>query len=244
MRLTEQRKNWQKNSTEISTIGSVDYRVERKFVSSDLTKQEVNWAILSHPALFRRAFPDRYVNNIYLDSGNMCSFEDGARDAPERGKYRVRWYGELFKEAQKPVLELKAKKNYFGTKVRFPLHPFNFEELQQLQVTKGFLKGSDLPMAMKNLLAGYKPVLLNKYLRSYLKASRYDIMITVDRNVLVAGGAVGKAPMWTRSLKDIIVELKYPLNLEEEARKIMNGLPFRVTKNSKYMSGIETLYRR
>ena len=68
-------------------------------------------------------------------------------------------------------------------------------------------------------------------------------MITVDRNVLVARGVVGKDPKWYHNLKNIIVELKYPPNLENEARKIMNHLPFRVTKNSKYMLGIEALNR-
>ena len=68
-------------------------------------------------------------------------------------------------------------------------------------------------------------------------------MITVDRNVLVANGVVGKDPRWCRSLKNIIIELKYPPNLEDEAREIMNQLPFRATKNSKYMLGIEALCR-
>ncbi|KMP10674.1 hypothetical protein UR09_02920 [Candidatus Nitromaritima sp. SCGC AAA799-A02] len=209
-----------------------------------MAEQEVNWIVLSHPALFRQTFPDRYVNNMYLDSGNMCSFLEGAVDSVERGKYRVRWYEESFNAAQKPVLELKARKNYFVTKIRFSLHAFDFEELSPARTTSTLLQGAAIPATVKNLLAGYRPVLLNRYLRSYFQAPHQDIMITVDRNVLVAGSVVGKNPRWRRSLKNTIIELKYPPNLEDEARKIMNPLPFRLTKNSKYMSGIEALCRR
>jgi hypothetical protein len=67
-------------------------------------------------------------------------------------------------------------------------------------------------------------------------------MITVDRDVLVARGVVGEGPKWRR-LSGTVIELKYSPNLEKEARNIMNLLPFRLTKNSKFMRGIETLCR-
>jgi hypothetical protein len=232
----------QNYSIENQKIDPIEFRVERKFVPISLPENEVTWAILSNPAVFLPAFPDRYVNSIYFDSGNLCSYMDGAIDAEERGKYRVRWYGKSFKDAHKPILEFKAKKNYFGSKIRFPLPAFNFENLLPAQTTRALLKDSDVPLAIKNLLAGYKPVLLNRYLRSYFKAPFNNIMITVDRDVLVSSSRVGKNPRWRR-LRDTVVEMKYPPNLEKEAREIMSLLPFRLTKNSKFMLGIETLCR-
>jgi hypothetical protein len=242
MRLTEKRGSLQNYSIENQKIDPIEFRVERKFIPINLSVNEVTWSILSNPAIFLPAFSDRYVNNIYLDSGNICSYMDGAVDAEERGKYRIRWYGKSFKNALKPVLEFKAKKNYFGTKIRFPLPAFDFGNLLQSQITKALLIGSDVPVAMKSLLAGYKPVLLNRYLRSYFKASHDNIMITVDRDVSITSGEVGKDPRWRR-LRDTVVEMKYPPELENEAREIINLLPFRLTKNSKFMRGIETLCR-
>jgi hypothetical protein len=242
MKLTEKRDSLQNHSIDIQKIDPVEFRVERKFVPINLPGNEVNWAILSNPAIFQPAFPDRYVNNIYLDSGNICSYMDGAIDAEERGKYRVRWYGKSFKDAQKPMLEFKAKKNYFGAKIRFPIPAFNFGNLSPSQITRALLKGSDVPETMKSLLAGYKPVLLNRYLRSYFKVPLNNIMITVDRDVLVSSVRLGKDPAWRR-LRDTVVEMKYPPSLENEAREIMSLLPFRLTKNSKFMLGIETFCR-
>jgi hypothetical protein len=171
VKLSEKRGSLQNYSIEKQQIDPIEFRVERKFVSINLTGNDVTWPILSNPAIFLPAFPDRYVNNIYLDSGNICSYKDGAIDAEERGKYRVRWYSKSFKDAQKPMLEFKAKKNYFGSKVRFSLPAFNFESLSA-QPTRALLKDSDVPVSMKSLLAGYKPSLLNRYLRSYFKASQ------------------------------------------------------------------------
>lgn len=241
VKLSEKRGSLQNYSIEKHQIDPIEFRVERKFIPINLSRSEVTWSILSNPAIFRPAFPDRCVNNIYLDSGNICSYKDGAIDAEERGKYRVRWYGKTFKDAQDPILEFKAKKNYFGSKIRFPLSAFNFENLLPGQATRVLLQDSDAPVAIKNLLAGYKPVLLNRYLRSYFKTPLNNIMITVDRDVLVARGVVGEDPKWRR-LSGTVVELKYSPNLEKEARNIMNLLPFRWTKNSKFMRGIETLF--
>ena len=40
----------------------------------------------------------------------------------------------------------------------------------------------------------------------------------------------------------IILELKYNYQDDDEAHIISSYFPFRMTKNSKYVSGVETLY--
>jgi hypothetical protein len=42
--------------------------------------------------------------------------------------------------------------------------------------------------------------------------------------------------------EDIIVELKYDRKYDDIATKVTNALPFRLTKSSKYVNGIELLH--
>ena len=42
--------------------------------------------------------------------------------------------------------------------------------------------------------------------------------------------------------KNVVIELKYNNDLNEKAAEVSNKLPFRLTKNSKYVTGIELFY--
>ncbi len=43
-------------------------------------------------------------------------------------------------------------------------------------------------------------------------------------------------------INNIILELKYNQDMDNGANYIVNCFPFRLTKSSKYVSGIESLY--
>ena len=101
-----------------------NFRYERKFFISGLTKTEVEKIINFHPAMFFEIFQKRLVNNIYFDSSELNSYYDNINGDLNRIKTRIRWYGELFGEIEKPFLELKIKCGLLGKKLRFSLPPF------------------------------------------------------------------------------------------------------------------------
>ena len=72
-----------------------EYRYERKFVVVDRDPRQIEVLIRTHPALFRIQHPPREINNIYLDSPGLMSFERHEDGTPMRAKFRIRWYGDL-----------------------------------------------------------------------------------------------------------------------------------------------------
>ena len=87
-----------------------DYRYERKFVTSELSKYHVESIVKTHPAIFSEIYQLRNVNNMYFDSFRLVNYSDNVDGSSDRIKIRIRWYGELFGKIKNPVLEIKEKK--------------------------------------------------------------------------------------------------------------------------------------
>ena len=69
-------------------------RYERKYRIENVDISLINQIVKMHPAGFRKAYPDRSVNNIYLDTPDFETYRANVAGVSERKKYRVRWYGE------------------------------------------------------------------------------------------------------------------------------------------------------
>ena len=221
-----------------------EWRYERKFVVSNLTKREVETIITYHPAMFSKIYTQRSINNVYLDSLNLQSYYDNIDGMTHRIKVRVRWYGNLFGEIGKPVLELKIKNGFLGAKISYPVKPFSIATKFDSQILFDSLCKSELPEALMIELKSFKPVLLNHYTRTYFQSADKDYRITVDT------GLTTYRVNYFRNLlldkishnNEIIVELKYKEEADHRAHYISNGLPFRLTKSSKYVDGVERLH--
>ncbi|MEM9916530.1 MAG: polyphosphate polymerase domain-containing protein [Bacteroidota bacterium] len=206
-------------------------RYERKYKVDDMSlavaKQILKW----HPASFRPLYPDRQINNIYFDTPNLTTYHENVMGISERKKYRVRWYGDDVRVIGRPRFEMKIKNNQLGSKEVLPIDEFRLDDLRSL--TQGVNRLSRAPQALR-------PVLLNAYRRSYYGTSDGHFRITIDETVHYFSFL--NAFRFTRfNLSDqaIIVELKYEQALEgEAAQKIMQHLPFRQTKSSKYVNGM------
>ena len=85
------------------TTKTNNYRYERKFFISNLTKYEIESLIKLHPALFSEIYFPRFVNNLYFDSLNMKNYFDTIDGLGDRMKIRIRWYGSLFQDIEKPI---------------------------------------------------------------------------------------------------------------------------------------------
>ena len=228
---------------DLDLVNFENARYERKFVISDLKLQEIEHIIKFHPAMFSEIFYKRRVNNLYLDSIDRQNYRDNMEGGPKRLKVRIRWYGNLFGFIEKPVLELKMKYNEVGVKKSFLLIPFKLDKNFSKKILQEVFKKSNIPKQVLEILQSLNFSLLNSYKRRYFASMDKKNRITLD-NDLVFFEIKDKMNLFKYKIenkKDIILELKYDKKNDDEISKITQYFPFRLTKSSKYVSGIDLL---
>lgn len=222
------------------------YRYERKFVLSGMSRAEVLHRIKMHPAFFREIYYPRQINNIYLDTNNFQFFKDNQIGVAERKKVRVRWYGDTFGKVENPKLEYKIKAGLVGDKNTFNL--LDFDLSKQLNTSKfcNYLQGCNLPEPVTVDLQILSPTLLNCYQRTYFQTPDKKFRLTVDEDLTYY--RINKPETYFQAKhiekESIIIELKYAPGNDLEAGRIMNIMPFRLDKSSKYVNGVEFFERQ
>jgi len=215
-------------------------RFERKFVSC-LSKQAVEHEVKKNPALFSEIFHERYINNIYLDTNNLTYYYDNVIGNSYRKKVRIRWYGELFGKINSPVLEYKIKSGLVGNKFSFPLKSFVLEKDFSIDNLFELFEKSDLPENILFELKKLKPDLVNRYKRKYFRTfnKKYRITIDTDLNYYSISRRFNTFLSNVKNDNSVILELKYDIDDDSKANQITNHFPFRLSKSSKYVNGIE-----
>lgn len=220
------------------------FRLERKFLVDQLDEHDVISLLRFHPAMFKEIYPPRYINNIYLDDPMMGSFHDNVDGLSERRKIRVRWYGELFRMVEKPVLEFKLKRGLAGQKAQYPLSPFSLDGNFSEGYFKEVLRQSSLPHEAKSRIVSQDAVLLNRYYRWYFATPDMRFRVTIDSGLSYYHLHKYRNRFdhkWV-DYQNIVVELKYQPEDDLEGCRISSGFPFRMTRSSKYVTGIEQVY--
>ena len=220
-------------------INISDYRYERKFFITNLSKYEVASIVKLHPAIFSELYHQRLVNNIYFDSYNLNNFRENIEGANDRIKIRIRWYGELFGYIEKPILEIKIKKGLLGKKKSVHIKPFHLTEntkISNIVKSVKYLK-EILMIDFESLI----PSLLNRYSRKYYQSSDKKYRITIDNEQsFYLINKVNNSFLNRHNDNDsVILELKYNQDFDQEASYITSNFPFRITKSSKYVSGVQ-----
>lgn len=207
-------------------------RYEIKYAVDVLDEASVTASLLMHPASFRKAYPDRKVNNIYLDTSSFHCFHQNIEGQPRRKKMRLRWYGNHDLPTQKSTLEIKNKDAELGWKDSFPINGSTITDSTSL-----LKEITNTAHYQGNLI----PTLHNSYHRAYYISQNGIFRITLDthQSFRIPFTQMKALPM-TRY--PIIVELKYDQAHSEKAKDITDYLAFRQTKNSKYTVGIQDLY--
>jgi SPX domain protein involved in polyphosphate accumulation len=221
-----------------------DLRYERKFLIEHLDKQEVKTLIKMNSAKFSPVFIARKINNIYLDTLDLSSYYDNIEGNNFRKKIRIRWYGKLFGKIEKPVLEYKLKNGLMGRKKSYVLNEFYLDENTTNAELKQLILSSNLPMDIKNEVVSLQPTLMNSYKRSYFLSFNNICRLTLDYNlkyyrVLLTGNNFFHIEKENNIL---VVELKYKEKDDSIARDVGANLPFKLTKSSKYIMGLEKVY--
>ena len=199
--------------------------------------------VMSHPALFKEIFHKRQVNNIYLDSIELDNYRANLRGSPAREKTRIRWYGDLFQTIDKPALEIKRRFGLVGDKLSYPLNPIElsrqycWQAIVETQKTFANQDNSESQVIVDKLSCQV-PSIVNSYCRRYFLSSSGKFRITIDTEINYF--SINTSWINSFSIKEshIIMELKYDPVDAEEAPNVSNYFPFRISRNSKYVNGI------
>lgn len=205
-------------------------RYERKYHIEQLDAQQVAQIVRGLPAGFRTAYPDRQVNNIYFDTPQLTCFQDNIDGVSKRQKFRARWYGEDVLKIEQAQLEIKYKDNALGGKLHYDLEAFELGGLAGLTKQVNELVPHQFALS---------PSLLNSYNRAYYETLCGRFRLTIDSDLRYHG--IRHSPRFSRYQireRAIILELKYDEGHEEAAAELCRFLPFRLSKNSKYVSGV------
>ena len=216
-------------------------RYELKLASDSVSPAQARSWMMLHPEGFREAYQAREINNLYLDTVDLKSFNENLAGISARRKLRLRWYG-IPERSQviNPILELKIKENMLGGKKR-----------QQLDVTL------DLTWPYAEILetirahAGEKwrsrlqtltqPALINRYRREYFVTPDEAIRATIDYNLVSYDQRMGSRPNLDRRLPRpalVVIEVKSAPEHHERLQRVMGYFPIQRSRSSKYVNGV------
>lgn len=218
------------------------YRFERKACVEDLTSEQIEALVRMHPAMFSTLHPTRFVNNVYFDTPDRRGFADNQQGVDRRCKLRIRWYGELLGE-QRARLEFKIKRGLVGRKETFDLGPLRVEPGLTRETLRRALQAIELPAPWSELRESADAMLVNRYRRRYYRSADGRYRLTLDDQLEFSPFVAGAATLLHRSLdrRGSVVELKYAPEHDGDAHRVLGAFPFRVTKNSKYVTGMQRL---
>ncbi len=221
-----------------------DYRYERKFVAATSNKGQVDVMIRHNIAAFREIYVPRQVNNIYFDTPGLNCYYDNLFGIGDRWKARIRWYGTSMNEINQPILEFKIKKGHAGTKKSWRLESFVLNgNLKNKLAVRNCINNSNLPEDVRGKLLAMQPILVNKYYRSYYLSADKRFRLTLDSNIAYRDFAFinREKVQMDKEREKLVIELKYSQEFDEDAASITHSFPFRLDKNSKFVSGMRII---
>ena len=219
------------------------FRYERKFMTS-LGYRAMEHIVHHHPAMFRKIFHPRRVNNIYLDDIQHTNYFENVDGTARRKKIRMRWYGDLLGRVHSPVLEIKIKNGHLGKKISYPLVDFDVRKGFSLSDVQGVLAASQLPDVLRAELALHELRLLNSYMRTYALSADGQFRSTLDWDLCYYALSQHENNLLQR-FRDgthTILELKYDVAADLLANQITGRFPFRMTRSSKYIMGLDYVF--
>jgi hypothetical protein len=220
------------------------WRFERKFFIPNLDRHQVEFIIKQHPAMFKEIYHQRVVNNIYLDTVAKMNYLHNVIGTSQRIKVRIRWYGDLFGNIDKPVLEIKIKSGHLGSKKSYLLDAFSIDQnISAKLVRTQFAISSIIPQTLKEYLVCLDLSTLNRYTRQYFLSADNNYRLTLDRDMTFyhIRPNINTFRFKSKDFSNVILELKYDCEHDDCAQWITNQFPFRMTKSSKYVTGLDRL---
>jgi VTC domain len=218
-------------------------RCELKFIARGCNLPELIALVRRHRALFRESYPNRVVNNIYLDTPGLDDFQDHINGLAHRSKKRVRWYGPARMRIEKPVFEGKLRRGHISGKVSQPLPALLLDAGPVARSLRGCLGSAQLPERLLGSLRQREPSVFNRYRRHYFESANRRFRLTIDSEMRFGNAEDAGVP--DERLSDaapyLVIELKFPPECGDESAEVAGQLPFRLTRCSKYVLGIQQI---
>lgn len=222
-------------------IGTIRYEVKFAGSQADLPRVQA-WIDTNRCGLFR-AFPDRVVHSVYLDTFDLSAYQDNVAGISQRAKMRFRWYGEGL-APPRGTLEIKCRKDSIGWKWSWPI-----EQTLDLQALtwQSFLDTikRPLPDAFRFMLEANATVsLVNRYVRSYFESRDRRLRVTLDRDLAFfpqMGRARPALLHGARHPDAVVLELKCAVADRGLGARALANVPLRASRHSKYAVGVESL---
>lgn len=215
-------------------------RLEIKFISQEADLDHLLHWLRLHPSAFVRPFPDRWVKNVYFDTWDCRAFSDNLEGASGRAKVRYRWYG----ESEMPdagALEIKRKRNFFGWKLRYEVAEAPSQPRAGWKEIRHAMLEHLSPEGRRWLEDSPLPVLINRYRRRYFESADGKIRATVDTGLGIWDQRFDSHPNYRRRANlpaVLVVEFKFARRDRDLASDVVRTMPLRVSRFSKYASGL------
>ncbi|TSE06030.1 polyphosphate polymerase domain-containing protein [Aquimarina algiphila] len=220
-------------------------RYERKFIFQNIDLNDlIQTIVYTNNFCFEEIYSKRAVNNIYFDDNNYTFYKQNVSGDGIREKYRLRWYNSTPSIIKSPIIEIKKKIGEVGDKfsLKMPSFESNIESLSIDQINSQIIealketKNEELIFKLHSLF----PTLSNSYERRYFLSSCEKFRITLDFNMIFFNP--NNYNDYHLIDNEIILELKYNKEYDNESRAITQQINSRLSKNSKYVRGIEIIH--
>jgi len=219
-------------------------RFERKFVFQSTNFENVLLGVSQNSYGFIEVFHKRKINNIYFDDSNYNFYKQNVEGVANRKKLRLRWYGEDTSQIISPTIEVKKKIGEVGDKDSYKLEStlLDLNLLTANEAHTYLLANTKNHIGLNHSLKTLHPTLLNTYERRYFLSYCGRYRITLDFNQKFFNPNYTKFERSELQLSDIILELKYAVEDDAETREVSQQIDTRLSKNSKYVNGVNMLY--
>ena len=218
-----------------------EYRNEKKFLLYKVSRKALFFQYKLSNLLLSQSYPDRWVNNIYFDNINMDSFNQSIEGQSKRTKVRLRWYGD-FHNLKNPLLELKSKIGHKNIKKSVMIKDKLIYGKSLSQFFNNLINSKGLPESFRYLLKELRPVLANRYFRSYHLSANNKYRVTTDTSLSFVNLITSSLnSLYWKKQKDVsIVELKF----KKSDDHIVNFMTetcsrYRMSQISKYTYGLQ-----
>ena len=218
-----------------------EYRNEKKFLLYKVSRKALFIQYKLSNLLLSQSYPDRWVNNIYFDNINMDLFNQSIEGQSKRAKVRLRWYGD-FHNLENPLLELKSKSGHKNIKKSILIKGKLTYDKNLSKFFNSLINSKGLHKNYKYLLKELRPVLANRYFRSYHLSANNKYRVTTDAYLNFANLMTSSLnSLYWKKQKDVsIVELKF--NKSDDY--IVNFMTemcsrYRMSQISKYTYGLQ-----
>lgn len=160
------------------------YRYEKKYLlknSNDFSAGYLNFYLKKKNII--KLHESNEINNIYYDTIDFKNYHFHIEGNLERYKVRIRWYKKNFFEKYNFFLEIKKRINKKNNKYKISLPIKSIKEIKKFDINP-YLKKLNKKYNFEKKSFNFKPVLINKYRRSYYYYKEKNNRITVDTNLM------------------------------------------------------------